>query len=104
MVDPEFPIVIATFRKTKEMKESGGERRGVSREGYAPLSGSATALLNSPCVNSGRSPKGSQFFCFAIQILQNVAASEVGAPSPTGNPGSATDKCSMYLHNVVAVS
>ena len=44
-----------------------------------------------------RPPKGTRFFRFAIQILQNVATSGVpplrGARLPTGNPGCATGIC-----------
>ena len=36
-------------------------------------------------------PYGSRFFHFDIQIFRNVAASGVGPPPPTGNPGSATE-------------
>ena len=37
-----------------------------------------------------RPPYGTQFFCFRIHFYQKVPASEVHAPPPTGNPGSAT--------------
>ena len=41
-------------------------------------------------------PNGIQFFRFCIHFCRKAPTSEVGAPPPTGNPGSATAQGSHY--------